>query len=350
MREITRRQALAVLGAGVLAADGVVLGDGQSSAWWRDIGAGPVYRLSASGYAPDGTAGATAAYPLAAVRLLDSARSALTRGGTEGLPAVPRPGPDAAHLQAELRASRPPRGRSAAGRAPDMQVRGHTTGHLLSGLALTYASTGDPRAKATGEYLVGELAQLQASALRSPGTRPATCRRFPKSFFDWLEAGQTRVWSPYYMIHKYLAGHDRPVRAGRRRAGLDVAARLADWVDARTARLSYAHMQHVLETEFGGLPESLANLYRITGSERYLRTAQRFYHAQVPRSARGGRRLAARGAVQRQPAEGDRQPPDVGGDRRAEVPRHRVQLLADRHRALLVRHRRAGQLRALDGA
>ena len=40
-------------------------------------------------------------------------------------------------------------------------------------------------------------------------------------------------------------------------------------------------MQMVLGTEFGGMPEALANLYTITGAERYLATAQRFYHAQV---------------------------------------------------------------------
>ena len=40
-------------------------------------------------------------------------------------------------------------------------------------------------------------------------------------------------------------------------------------------------MQMVLQTEFGGLPEALANLYTITGRERYLAAAQRFYHAQV---------------------------------------------------------------------
>ena len=37
----------------------------------------------------------------------------------------------------------------------------------------------------------------------------------------------------------------------------------------------------VLQYEFGGLPEALANLYTITGQERYLATAQRFYHAVV---------------------------------------------------------------------
>ncbi len=83
------------------------------------------------------------------------------------------------------------------------------------------------------------------------------------------------------MIHKYLAGMiDQYQLAGDDQA-LDVAMKLADWVDWRTSRLTYAHMQVVLGTEFGGMPEALANLYTITGAERYLATAQRFYHAQV---------------------------------------------------------------------
>ena len=67
------------------------------------------------------------------------------------------------------------------------------------------------------------------------------------------------------MIHKYLAGMiDQYELAGVDQA-IDVAMRLADWVDRRTAPLSYAHMQRILDTEYGGLPESLVNLYAITG-------------------------------------------------------------------------------------
>jgi hypothetical protein len=42
---------------------------------------------------------------------------------------------------------------------------------------------------------------LAASAGLSQGYLSA----FPESNFDRLEAGQP-VWSPYYVIHKYLAG------------------------------------------------------------------------------------------------------------------------------------------------
>ncbi|MGA8465088.1 MAG: glycoside hydrolase family 127 protein, partial [Trebonia sp.] len=286
--DLSRRQAMALLGGGaVLAAESAWLAGWQPASWWGGAGTAaadpwpdspayvPGYPMGRSGYAPDGTAGATAAYPLASVRLLDSAFRA-NQGRTKDY--LLFLDPNRMLHTFRLNYGRPSAARPVGGwEAPNMQVRGHTTGHLLSGLALTYASTGDPRAKAAGEYLVGELAQLQAIAPLA-GYAPGYLSAFPESFFDRLEAGQ-RVWSPYYMIHKYLAGMiDQYQLAGVGQA-LDVAVRLADWVDARTARLSYANMQHVLETEYGGLPESLANLYRITGSERYLRTAQRFYHA-----------------------------------------------------------------------
>ena len=83
------------------------------------------------------------------------------------------------------------------------------------------------------------------------------------------------------MIHKFMAGLiDQHELTGNTLA-LEVAARLGDWVGWRTGRLSYAHMQRILEIEHGGIAESLTNLYRLTWDESYLRTAERFYHAAV---------------------------------------------------------------------
>jgi uncharacterized protein len=288
---LTRRQAIALLGGGAaLAAESVWLAVRQP-AWWAAAGpavpAGfastwpdspdyaPGYPLGDSGYTPDGTAGRTAAYPLAAVRLLPGP---FLGNQLRNLSYLLFLDPDRMLHTFRLNYGRPSAAVPCGGwEAPNMEVRGHTTGHLLSGLALSYASTGSPQAKAAGEYLVGQLAQLQAAAPLA-GYSPGYLSAFPEYFFDWLEEGK-HVWSPYYMIHKYMAGMiDQYQLAGVGQA-LDVATRLADWVDARTSRLSYAQMQQVLENEFGGLPEALANLYSITGDERYLRTAQRFYHA-----------------------------------------------------------------------
>ena len=271
-------------GGAVLTAEAAFLRGRQPGSWWGSAAASdpaggpayiPCYPLAASGYAPDGAAGATAAYPLSSVRLLDGPFRANQARNLNYLLFLD---PDRMLHTFRLNYGRPSAALPCGGwEAPNMEVRGHTTGHLLSGLALSYANTGSPQAKAAGEYLVGQLAQLQSIAPLA-GYAPGYLSAFPEYFFDWLEAGR-RVWSPYYMIHKYLAGMiDQYQLAGVGQA-LDVAIRLADWVDARTSRLSYAHMQQVLQNEFGGLPEALANLYRITGSERYLRTAERFYHA-----------------------------------------------------------------------
>jgi len=285
---LTRRQALTLLGGGaVLAGESAWLSTRQPASWWGAAGPvtpstwpdspayAPRYPLGGSGYAPDGIAGSAAAYPLAAVRLLDGPFRASQLRNLDYLLFLD---PDRMLHTFRLNYGRQSPAVPCRGwEAPNMEVRGHTTGHLLSGLALSYANTGSPQARAAGEYLVGQLAELQSIAPLA-GYAPGYLSAFPEYFFDWLEEGR-HVWSPYYMIHKYLAGMiDQYQLAGVGQA-LDVATRLADWVDVRTSRLSYPHMQRVLENEFGGLPEALANLYRITGTERYLTVAQRFYHA-----------------------------------------------------------------------
>jgi hypothetical protein len=71
----------------------------------------------------------------------------------------------------------------------------------------------------------------------------------------------------------------------------DVLLRFAGWVDWRTGRLSYATMQRVLGTEFGGMNAVLTDLYQQTGDSRWLTAAQRFDHAAVfdPLAARQDR-------------------------------------------------------------
>ena len=87
---------------------------------------------------------------------------------------------------------------------------------------------------------------------RAEGYSPGYLSAFPEYFFDLLEAGQyQRVWSPYYMIHKYLACViDAYQLAGVERA-LDVAVRLADWVDRRDGAAELP--AHAGDTERAGV-------------------------------------------------------------------------------------------------
>ena len=256
--------------AGAAAATAAVGGDGVQPA-------PPARPPMPTGYAPDGRAGATAAFPLSQVRLLDGPFRDNQRRNTSYLLFVD---PDRLLRSFQLNYGLTSSARPCGGwEAPHIEVRGHNTGHLMSALALTWASTGDRSALDKGSYLVRELAALQARAVGA-GFSSGYLSAFPESFFDRLEAGRP-VWSPYYMIHKYLAGFIDQYQLAGDELALEAAISLGDWVDWRTGRLSYQHMQQVLEVEYGGLPEALANLYTITGEQRYLLAAERFYHARV---------------------------------------------------------------------
>jgi DUF1680 family protein len=270
-------------GAAILAGGSAYLGvAGTSSASPRRL-ARDAYAPSES-YAPDGTAGKSAAVPRADVRLLGGPFQGSQQRNLAYLLFLD---PDRMLRSFRVNYGVPVRATPIGGwESPDSMIRGHVTGHLLSALAWAYAGTGttpgDPRRralKAKGDYLVAQLASLQARAPKA-GYSPGYLSGFPEQFFTWLEEGQlSRVWSPYYMIHKYLAGLIDQFQLAGNTLALDVASRLADWVDRRTRNLSYQHMQAILGTEFGGLPEALANLYAITGDPATLKTAERFYHA-----------------------------------------------------------------------
>jgi len=158
---------------------------------------------------------------------------------------------------------------------PGCELRGHLTGHTLSACALMYASTGDKRFKERSDLLVRELAKCQA-ALGASGYLSA----FPETLFERLERGE-KVWAPYYTLHKIFAGLlDAQALCGNAQA-LEVASKLGDWAVARTGRLSDEQLQKALETEHGGINESLANLYALTGKEAYLQAARRLCHQKV---------------------------------------------------------------------
>ncbi len=67
--------------------------------------------------------------------------------------------------------------------APNVELRGHTLGHILTACALMYASTGDGRFKAKADSLVAELAEIQ-KALPSRGFNPGYLSAFPEEFID----------------------------------------------------------------------------------------------------------------------------------------------------------------------
>ena len=150
------------------------------------------------------------------------------------------------------------------------ELRGHFTGHYLSAAAFLAASTGDAEIKAKGDQMVADLAKCQAK-LGSSGYLSA----FPTEWFDRL-AKRERVWAPFYTIHKIMAGmFDMYQFAGNKQA-LQVLEGMANWTDEWTGSKTEKHMQDILNTEYGGMGETLYNLAAVTNNDRWAKTGDRF--------------------------------------------------------------------------
>jgi DUF1680 family protein len=159
--------------------------------------------------------------------------------------------------------------------APNIELRGHSIGHYLSGCALMYAGIGDVELKRRADYIVAELAKCQ-KGLGKSGYLSA----YPEQFIDRVIAGRP-VWAPWYTLHKIMAGLlDVYTYCGNKQA-LDVVCGMADWAKMRTDKLDDSQMQKMMSNEFGGMGEVLANLYAATGRAEYLALAQRFDHKRI---------------------------------------------------------------------
>ncbi|BAV07041.1 beta-L-arabinofuranosidase domain-containing protein [Filimonas lacunae] len=214
----------------------------------------------------------------------------------------------------------------------DTKLRGHATGHYLTAIAQAYAGTGYDKAlqanfAAKMEYMVNtlyQLSQLSGKPKEAGGAYVADATAVPpapgKSVYDselseagirtdywnWgtgfisayppdqfimLEKGakyggqKTQIWAPYYTLHKILAGLMDIYEVSGNKKALDIAAGMGDWVYARLSKVPADTLIKMWNTyiagEFGGMNEAMARLYRLTGKQDYLKTAQLFDNIRV---------------------------------------------------------------------
>jgi DUF1680 family protein len=165
--------------------------------------------------------------------------------------------------------------------APDFPFRSHMQGHFLTAWAQCYAQLKDATCKDRATTFVAELLKCQNNNAAA-GFSTGYLSGFPESEFTKLEAGTlTNGNVPYYAIHKTLAGLLDVYRWIGDQNARTVLLAFAGWVDTRTSKLSSNQMQKVLQTEFGGMNEVMADIYHQTGDKRWLTVAQRFDHAAV---------------------------------------------------------------------
>src|SRR5262249_46651517 len=165
-------------------------------------------------------------------------------------------------------------------------LSGHALGHYLSACSLAYASSGDPRLLERVTYIVDELARVQeARGDGYVGGIPNQDTLFrdieTANFFNIRQNYINNFWAPWYTIHKIFAGLLDAQRAGGNEKALEVAERYGQWAARVTRKLDDAAWQKMLYAEFGGMPESLAELYSRTGDKTFIDLSRRFYHKEV---------------------------------------------------------------------
>lgn len=172
-------------------------------------------------------------------------------------------------------------------------LSGHSLGHYLTACAQEFARSGDVRYKERITKVVTGLADCQKA--RGDGFLMAF--RFNNGFdrakldqtWQDVAAGNIRsggfdlngMWSPWYVHHKVFAGLlDAHSLAGDKRA-LEVARKFGDWAIQITSKLDGAQWERMLGCEYGGMNESLAELYLRTKETKYLELARKFYDKRV---------------------------------------------------------------------
>lgn len=164
-------------------------------------------------------------------------------------------------------------------------LAGHTLGHYLSAISMHYASTRQPEFLKRVNYIVKELGECQVA--RKTGYVGA----IPKEDNVWAEVAKGDIrsrgfdlnggWSPWYTVHKVMAGLLDAYLYCNNTQALKICKGMADWTGETIKNLDDEKLQKMLLCEYGGMAETLVNLYSITGDKKYLDLSYKFYDKRI---------------------------------------------------------------------
>ncbi|MGW3646149.1 beta-L-arabinofuranosidase domain-containing protein [Streptomyces sp. NPDC000878] len=151
----------------------------------------------------------------------------------------------------------------------------------LGNLASYYfsATTGSTFGDASGRGLTATLRRTWGGP-----SHQGFLAAYPETQFIALESmtsgDYTRVWAPYYTAHKILKGLLDAYLATDDARALDLASGMCDWMYSRLSKLPDATLQRMWgifsSGEFGGIVETIVDLYTITGKAEHLALARLF--------------------------------------------------------------------------
>ena len=164
-------------------------------------------------------------------------------------------------------------------------IAGHGTGHYFSALGMRIATL---RGRENSPELEESIAKANAvvtglkecqEKLGNGFLSAATVQDEDNPYiqFDVLEGkAEGQQWVPWYALHKVLQGIMDLWTYGHIAGAKEAALALADWVCDRVLSWDKETRKKVLSVEYGGMNDSLYQLYTLTGDKRYLSAAEVF--------------------------------------------------------------------------
>lgn len=161
-------------------------------------------------------------------------------------------------------------------------ISGHSLGHFMSALAVTYQATGNEELKKILDYAVSELSHIQQVTGR--GYIGGLVETPFVEIINGTNIGKFDIngyWVPWYSIHKIYKGLIDAYELAENSEALNVVVDFADWAVSILNQMSDEQVQAMLECEHGGMNHIFAKLYSFTGNSTYLDTAVRFSHKAI---------------------------------------------------------------------
>lgn len=164
-------------------------------------------------------------------------------------------------------------------------LTGHILGFYMSGTAMMVQATGDETLRGRLEYVIEQLAEVQAAH----GSGYLLSIHDGKKFFAEVAAGHIHIaglpWNgntinglfePTYTFNKLTLGLYQVYLATASEKAKQVLCRACDWIGHDVLdKLTDAQVQQLLGCEHGSIHESFVNAYALTGDARFLRWARR---------------------------------------------------------------------------
>lgn len=162
-----------------------------------------------------------------------------------------------------------------------MGLAGHSLGHYLTACAQAYSSSSNKAFRDKIDQTIAGLKECQDA--RPDGLIEA----IPNGDKAWdeIRTGNIRsggfdlngMWAPWYTHHKVFIGlMDAHTITGNKDA-LPIAKKFGEWAIDLTKDLTEEQWAKMLRCEYGGMNEALAKLSTLTGEEKFLTLAQKFY-------------------------------------------------------------------------